>query len=74
MTAIHDALGTLSEKVVAMVQAMAEREQSHIEAIEAQIAHVENVLGKLGNEAPKVDAPTQPDNPGPVSGHGLLDG
>lgn len=50
MTAVHDAINRLSGRLDELAQIVAQREQSHIESVNAQIARADSLIAQLRDE------------------------
>lgn len=59
MSAVHDALARLSDRLELVMQAVTEREKSHVEVLDAQVQQVDAMLATLRDEAPTAHEPAE---------------
>jgi ribosome assembly protein YihI (activator of Der GTPase) len=52
MTAVHDAIARLSDRLDVVEQVIRERDQSHVDAVAAQVGRMDNLLAELRDEVP----------------------
>jgi septal ring factor EnvC (AmiA/AmiB activator) len=60
MTAVHDAIARLADRLDAVEQLIKDRDESHVAAISTQVERVDTLLTSLKDEIPEARTDEQP--------------
>lgn len=71
MSAVHDAIARLSDRLDLVEQAVKDREQSHVDAISAQVDRADQMLALLRDEGASEPA-ADIESPEPTTHEGLM--
>lgn len=73
MTVVHDAIATLSERLDLIEEAVRSRDESHRDAIQAQVTRADSLLAALRDEAPSEESHEPPEVPMDPASHSTWD-
>lgn len=57
MSAVHDAINRLSGRLDELAQIVAQREQSHLDSVNAQVSRADTLIARLRDESTEHQAP-----------------
>ena len=73
MSAVHDAVARLSDRLDLVEQLIKDRDESHVAAVSAQVERIDTLLTELKDELPEAPADEQPP-PSDTADHVEFDG